>query len=216
MDKPIQDIVIIGAGGLGRQVKWLIDRINEVQNSWSVQGFYDDADVTLPVGYPPLLGKIHDLRRIDRRLAAVLAIGNSHMRRVVLENIPTDLLDYPSLIDPSAIIANLQKSRKGLLVFASVVIMPELTVGDFVHINQCCSIGHDVRIGDFCTLYPSSVISGNVTIGKECEFGANSCILQNLEIASRVLVGAGAVVTKSIQEEGVAYVGVPANKICKS
>jgi len=38
----MQDIVIVGAGGFGREVKMLIDQINEKENTYNILGFYDD------------------------------------------------------------------------------------------------------------------------------------------------------------------------------
>lgn len=214
MDEQVQDIVIVGAGGLGREVKWLIDRINAAQETWHILGFYDDAVTSMPPKYPPILGRITSLMTLKRSLGVVLALGDSTVRRAVHERIKAnDQLFYPSLFDPDSVIADSACLGKGLVVFALSIITSDVTIGDHVHVNQCCSIGHDVVIGEFCTLYPCSVISGSVTIGKECEFGANSCILQGLEIANRVSIGAGAVVTKDVEEENVTLVGVPARKI---
>ena len=37
-----------GAGGFGREVKMLIDQINEVEKKWNFVGFFDDADDIKP------------------------------------------------------------------------------------------------------------------------------------------------------------------------
>ena len=39
----MEKIVIIGAGGFGREVKWLIDRINKTSGTWDLIGFIDDG-----------------------------------------------------------------------------------------------------------------------------------------------------------------------------
>ena len=214
MDEQVRDIVIVGAGGLGRKVKWLIDRINVKRATWNVVGFYDDAVVSTPSGYPPILGGVASLMRINKSLGVVLALGNSEVRRTVYDQIRLNTqLYYPTLIDPESIVADSVVVGKGMISFALSVITTDIMLGDFVHVSQCCSIGHDVSVGDFCTLYPNSIISGNVVIGSDCEFGANSCILQGLDIAKRVSIGAGAVVTRNIEEEGATYVGVPARRI---
>lgn len=43
----MKNIVIIGAGGFGREVKWFIDEINGVNKQWNFIGFVDD---NLPKG----------------------------------------------------------------------------------------------------------------------------------------------------------------------
>jgi len=38
----IKKIAIVGAGGFGREVKWLIDSINLQKKQWDFIGYYDD------------------------------------------------------------------------------------------------------------------------------------------------------------------------------
>ena len=51
MDK----IVIVGVGGFGREVAWLIERINSVKPTWELVGFVDDNKALMGdniSGYP--------------------------------------------------------------------------------------------------------------------------------------------------------------------
>ena len=38
-------LYIIGAGGFGREVSWLVERINADTPSWEIAGFIDDNPV---------------------------------------------------------------------------------------------------------------------------------------------------------------------------
>ena len=38
----LKDLYIIGAGGFGREVAWLVERINQVEATWNIKGFIDD------------------------------------------------------------------------------------------------------------------------------------------------------------------------------
>ena len=40
----MNDLYIIGAGGFGKEVAWLAERINDVQPTWNIKGFVDDND----------------------------------------------------------------------------------------------------------------------------------------------------------------------------
>lgn len=40
----MKDLYIIGAGGFGREVAWLVERINEVNSIWNLKGFIDDNE----------------------------------------------------------------------------------------------------------------------------------------------------------------------------
>lgn len=43
----IKDLAIIGAGGFGREVAWLVERINREEKTWNLKGFIDDQQ---PIG----------------------------------------------------------------------------------------------------------------------------------------------------------------------
>ena len=38
----MKDIVIIGSGGLAKEVVFLIEEINKIENKWKILGFIDD------------------------------------------------------------------------------------------------------------------------------------------------------------------------------
>ena len=40
----MKKLYIIGAGGFGREVAWLVERINEKAPTWDLQGFIDDNE----------------------------------------------------------------------------------------------------------------------------------------------------------------------------
>lgn len=40
----MKDIYIIGAGGFGREVAWLVDRNNKIESEWKLKGFIDDNE----------------------------------------------------------------------------------------------------------------------------------------------------------------------------
>lgn len=38
----MNDLIIIGASGFGREVVWLVERINRFNPTWNLLGFMDD------------------------------------------------------------------------------------------------------------------------------------------------------------------------------
>ena len=62
----MKNIVIIGAGGFGREVKVLVDDINKIRSTYNFLGFYDDGieKGTLVNGYK-VLGGISDLNKLS-------------------------------------------------------------------------------------------------------------------------------------------------------
>ncbi len=210
----LKEIAIIGAGGFGREVRWLIERINQIVPTWNFIGFYDDAYDTSQTVSDWILGPVSDLIDRQESLSVVCAIGSPIVRKRVIDSVAGNIhLSFPSLIDPAAIVGESCAVSEGSIICANTVVTTDVKIGAHVHINLNCTVGHNAVIGDFSTVYPSVSISGDTILGTVCEFGTNSTILQRLKIANQTRVGAGAVVTKDIEEPNYTYVGVPARKL---
>ena len=210
----MEKIVIIGAGGFGREVKWLIERINVISKTWNLLGFVDDG---IPKGNEvsgfPVLGGVDFLLEMDESLAVVCAVGAPTIRRKILERIRGNAnLKFPTLIDPSVIMSGSASLGIGCIVCAGTVLTVDIEVGDFTIINLGSTVGHDVCIGNFVTIYPSCNISGNVTVERLCELGTGTQVIQGKMIGQLTVVGAGSVVTRGLPAFCTA-VGVPAKPI---
>lgn len=211
----MKDIYIVGAGGFGREVLWLIQRINNVNFEWNIKGFIDDnksIQNTIIDEYP-VVGTIDDLKTIDGYV--VVAIGNSHVKKNLVERISSiSNVKFATLIDPSVIISNRVNIGEGCIVCAGNIITVDITIGNHVILNLDCTVGHDAIINDFVTVYPSVNISGNVVIGECTEVGTGSKIIQGKEISGNIIIGAGATVVKNLNDGGT-YIGSPAKKLNK-
>ncbi len=75
----MNNIVIIGASGFGREVAWLIEN----SDNWNVIGFVDDnKDLeNKSVNDYPVLGTIDFLLNVNEKTNAVVAIGNPQIRK---------------------------------------------------------------------------------------------------------------------------------------
>lgn len=209
----MKDIYIVGAGGFGREVLWLIQRINNVSSEWNIKGFIDDNNSlqnTIIDDYH-VVGTIEDLSELEGYV--VVAVGNSHVKKNIVERIKSiSKVKFATLIDPSVIISNRVNIGEGCIVCAGNIITVDITIGNHVILNLDCTVGHDVIIDDFVTIYPSVNISGNTKIGSCCEIGTGAKIIQGKIINNSVVVGAGSTVVKDLIEIGT-YVGSPTKKI---
>jgi UDP-3-O-[3-hydroxymyristoyl] glucosamine N-acyltransferase len=77
-------------------------------------------------------------------------------------------------------------------------------------IDNLVQIAHNCRIGQDTVIAAQAGISGSVTIGRQCLVGGQAGFAGHLEIADRTSVAAKAGISKSIQQEGLAVRGVPA------
>lgn len=208
----MKDLIIIGAGGLGKEVAWIIERINKNDYTWNILGFLDDnkqIQGTSINGYK-VLGSISDYVKYKDSYF-VCAIASSIIRKEIIKNLPYDI-KYATIIDTSIELSNYVEIGEGTIISLNSTLTVNIKIGNHVIINYDCTIGHDSMLNDFSTLYPSVNVSGNVKINECSEIGTGTQIIQGLTIGHNTIVGAGAVVTKDLPSNCTA-VGVPAKNI---
>ena len=214
----LKKIVIVGTGGLGREVLMLLHQINQASAQWEITGFYDDAEPSqkLISGYP-YLGTVQDLNNVPFPVYVALGIGNCAAKAEVVKRLFNPLLQFPVLLHPSVANQNFQGNTlgKGTIISQNCILTTHVTLGQFVLLNLACTIGHDAILHDFCSLMPQVAVSGGVTLGKGVYGGTNSTILQNRSVGTFTTIGAGAVVTQDLPSYCTA-VGVPARVISQS
>lgn len=210
------DIVIVGAGGFGKELKNLIDQLNKesvVEKKYNLIGFYDD-NKKLPktINNLPLLGNITDLKSVNKKLYIALGIGNPKIKEKILQQLTNQNFLFPSIVHPSVLIGDDVNIGRGSIICANTVLTSNIDIGEFVTINLNCTIGHDTYIDDYSSLMPAVNVSGNVNIANSVYLGTGSTIINQLSIGSNTTIGAGAVVTKAIPSNCTA-VGIPATPI---
>lgn len=211
----MKNLYIIGAGGFGREVAWLVERINAKRPTWDIKGFIDDNPSIigqLEGGYP-VAGSSELLLQKTEETWAVCAVGNAKTREKIIEKIKVNpYIQFATLIDPSVILSDRVTVGEGSIICAGSILTVDITIGKHVIINLDCTIGHDDIISDFVTIYPSVNVSGNVIVGTCTELGTGMQVIQGKKIGKESIVGAGAVVVKDIPEKCTA-VGSPAKPI---
>lgn len=209
----MKDLYIIGAGGFGREVAWIVERINSIKPTWNLKGFIDDNETLWgsKEGEYHVFGGCEYLSTLED-VYAVCAVGSSNVRKKIIEKLKDTSVKFATVVDPSVLYSNGVKIGEGAIVCAGTIITVNVNIGDHVIVNLDCTIGHDAVIDDFVTIYPSVNVSGNVLIGECSELGTGTQIIQGKKVISNTIIGAGAIVVKDCIESGT-YVGSPAKKI---
>lgn len=210
----MEKIIIVGAGGFGREVKMLIDQINHNHKKYELIGFVDDSlkKGTIINGIE-VIGSTEELNLINFHVNLVIAIGNPLVKKKIIESINSDFFDFPTLIHPSVFIGNDNVYiGKGCIICAGCLITVNIEIQDFIILNLMCTVGHDTKIGSYSSFMPSVNISGDVEINDCVYVGTGAKIINQLTIGESAIIGAGAVVIKSIPANCTAL-GMPARPI---
>ncbi|MDO5858124.1 acetyltransferase [Myroides odoratimimus] len=210
----MKKIAIFGAGGFGREVKTIIDSINEIEPTYEFIGFYDDGkEKGSIINNYSVLGGIKDLNVLEEEIALVVSIGDPKTKAKIISLINNPLITYPNVISPFALISDdFVSLGKGNIICAGTIITCNIDIKDFVILNLSCTVGHDTIINNYSSFMPSVNISGEVVIGEGVYVGTGAKIINLLEIGDYTVVGAGAVVAKTLPAKCTA-VGIPAKPI---
>jgi len=205
----MKDIIIVGASGFGMEVLWLARRLGR-----NVVGFLDDTleKQGKQIFGVPVLGVIGESSAYKNN-EFIVAIGSPRGREKVVSRIlDCAVVEYATLIDPSAIVDSDVLVGEGGIICAGVICTIDVSIGRHTIINLNSTVGHEVEIDSFVTIAPNVSISGNIHLKRLVEVGTGAALRENLEVGTGSVVGMGSVLTKSVGE-GKVVVGNPARVI---
>jgi len=206
------DLIIVGAGGLGREVySWLSQEIKEKKNK--IKGFIDDNPHSLDeYDYPvKVIGTIADYRPNPKE-KLVLSILDPKVKKNLVVSLSKKGAEFYTLIHPSVIFGFNIKIGEGCVICPNCILTNDIKIGDFVFINTSSTIGHDAVIGDFTSINGKVEITGKITVGSGCLFGVGAKVIPGRKISDNVVVGAGSVVIRNVEPD-VTIFGNPAKKV---
>lgn len=209
-----QTLVIVGAGGFGREVLQIVLDQNRIAPTWDCLGFLVDPQFPAPSevhGLPVLGGTEWLSDKPD--VQVVLAVGAPAARRRIARRISEGYGNrFAILIHPRAWLGENVACQDGTVICAGALLTTDIVLGHHAHVNLACTIGHDAVLEDYVTLSPGVHVSGNVRIGEGVDMGTGAVALPGVEIGAGSIIGAAACVTTNIPSDSVA-VGVPAKPI---
>ena len=193
-------LLIIGAGGFGREAAWTAETAG-----FEIAGICDDDPGAAPrCAGRAFLGTIEDAVR-DGHLPVpdtlfFVAIGKNAVRRALFERAVSCGLRPASVISPNALVAPDAVVGEGSYAGPGCVISVGTRLGRGVIVNNLASVGHDVTIGDFAQICPGVAISGGCVIGDEVLLGTHATVIPLRRIGAKATLGAGALALRDIAE----------------
>jgi sugar O-acyltransferase (sialic acid O-acetyltransferase NeuD family) len=211
----LQNILIIGAGGWGREVLVQLQGDPSHNVHWTIKGFLDSRNHILDgfdcglsiIGDPSTYKPIQD----D---AFVCAQGLPKDRHKYSQPIIEKNGIFPPILTRSHISPRVRIGQ-GCFVAEHAQISPDVWLGDFSNVFSQSIIAHDVLIDEYAQIGAMTFIGGGARIGKFSIVHPHSTILPGVTIGENSVVGAGSVVTKDVLP-GVSVFGNPARVIFSS
>lgn len=206
-----KELVIYGAGGLGREVLTMINALPE----WQAIGFMDD---NVPAGTTvkglKVLGGISVMQTLTTTVNMVLAVGSPLVKQRLEEQLLKYSVQFPKLIHPSVIMQDPASITigAGSIITAGCILTTDIYIGKHVLINLNTTIGHDCVVDDYSSIMCGVNIAGEVTIGQSAFIGSGANILNQATLGESCTVGMGAVVLKDVLQH-TTVAGVPAKEI---
>lgn len=197
----MKDIIIVGAGGCGREVANWIEDINKEKETWNIVGFLDDNLEVLDT-FSSKYKVIDTISNHSPKQNTYYAMGiaTPAIKKEIAETMMKRGAEFASIIHPSTKIYSEIPLGKGIIVYPNAKISTGCKVGDFVNI-QSTIIGHDVTIEDYVTVSSSCGITGGVKLREGCFLADHAVIAVGLEVGENAYVGIGSVVIRDVKEE---------------
>ena len=208
----MKDLIIVGAGGFGREVEQWIGDINRVRPTWNVLGYINDdlhALDGLPTDYK-IIGTIKDWQPKENEYFA-LALAFPKAKVKVASILKGRGAKFATLIHPASNVSKFAEIGEGTIITQRSGLNSNAKVGAFVSIiDSGCA--HDSVIGDFSTLSGKVNINGHVTVGERVYIGCAASVAPGKKIGDDAQVGIGSVVISNVKA-GTTVFGNPAKPL---
>lgn len=209
----MKDIVIIGAGGVGRETAWIIEQINIRKPTWNIVGFVDDNEEiwNSEINCYKVKGNLSYLNVLENKPYVIIAIANYKVKKSIVNKLE-DRFQFATIIHPDVYLNTTVEIGRGSIVYPGVIMTTNISIGNHVIISPKCGVGHDSIIKDYVSLLWNVNVSGFDVIEEGVMIGSGATIIQGKNVGKGAIIGAGAVVIKNI-ESASTNVGVPTSKI---
>ncbi len=203
-------LIIVGAGGLGRDTEAYARTDVALNVYWSIAGFLDTRPDVLdrfnmelkvigdPRTYMPVPGDLF-----------IVAIGSTKLRKELVAPLIEKGARFVAF-RPNALIGT--RCRFGRSVYGfHCTLSSDVTVGDYAYIGAHAIIGHDSIVTDYAHIGMRAFVGGRVKIGEGATIHPMATIAPDVQIGDWATVGAGAVVFGNVPAH-MTVIGNPARK----
>jgi len=206
MDK----VVIVGAGGFGREVFNYVEDSIRCGSIWRIKGFIDDSPHALDgYDYPRKIISSIDSYVPEHDDVCIVAVGIPKARKAVVERLRARGARFASFIHPTAQIGRNVRMGTGCVMCPETRLTCDISVGDFAIFNASSGAGHDAEIGSYATISAFCDITGHCKVGEGAFLASSVSMRPSSKVGAWASVGIGSCVIMNIKDGESAH-GTPA------
>ena len=207
----MKDIIIVGAGGFGREALSLIKSINKVSKKWNIKGFIDD-NINALDGVKcdgEIIGTIKDWIPSENEVYA-MGVASPKGKENFANILKEKGAKFETLISVNAFVGDYVEIGEGCVITGGSSIGSGVVIGNFVNV-AASMVGQDAIIGDYSTTTGYANIT-DAQIGKRVFVGSQTFIMNKKKIGDDAYISAGSIVFNNVKP-GVRVIGNPARKM---
>lgn len=199
----MRKLVIVGAGGLGREVgSWALDAAGRGAD-WEPVGYLDDnAGALTGRSMPlPVLGGILGFAW-EEGMVVVVAIGLPGVRRRISEDLARRGCRFGRLVHPTAVVARGAMLGDGVILAPYAVASADARIGDGVVANMHSVVQHEAEIGAWSQLNSHADVGGGALLGSEVLVRTGGMVPARMRVPDGSVIGMGCVFGEAVGEKG--------------
>lgn len=206
------NLIIIGAGGFGREMFGAAREAVGFGERFRIKGFLDGNPAALDgfPGYPAIIGAPETYVPAPDDVF-VTALGNIESRRRCAGMIEARGGVFIPIIHRSASIGPNVVVGDGAFIAHNVVLTADIKVGRHSCVFHGSVIGHDTSLGDYSHVYSLASIGGGVRIGEGASIFPGAKVVPRVAIGEGATVGIGSTVVRDV-DPGITVFGSPAER----
>jgi acetyltransferase EpsM len=207
----MNDFVIVGAGGLGRELLgWIAQASEGHRERFKVVAFISEENDagTLCHGVPIIRPDAWE----GSPPRFVIAFGNPAEKKRVALTLAARGWQPEIYVHESAVVGLGTRIGAGTMIFPFCRISSDCVIGQHVLVNGGSGIGHDAVVGSYSSLLGAVSVNGKVRAGEGVVFGAGSSVYPGKKVGDWATIGMGSVVVRNVAEKTTVF-GNPARRI---
>ena len=205
-----KNLIIIGAGGFGREMFAAAQEAAGYGDEFTVKGFLDGNPDALRgyCGYPDIIGdpETYEIAEDD---VFITALGSISARRRCAALIEERGGRFISVVHRSASLGPNVSVGEGSFIAHNAVLTADISIGRHSCVFHGAVIGHDTHLADYTHIYSLVSIGGGVQVEEGASVFPGARIVPRVAIGAGATVGIGSAVIRDVAP-GTTVFGAPA------